>query len=752
MKERIESISQQPKRALATRRSGRGPLKRRSWVDHRSLLTATCAVLALAIGMGEAHAQDAPAASERANEPDEITVTARRRAENVQDVPISMTVVSNPGDTISASSSNASLTRAVPNMAFVDGGGLFGNTVSIRGVGSISPLSSDDTSVIFYLDEVPQSVYSIAQSMFDTERVEVLRGPQGTLFGRNTQGGAVSIVSKRPTFDRTFSLTGEVGSNGYGLGQFIANGGLVPGALAGRLAVRWNTFGGDIPNIAAGEKDGGLSIGAARGSLLFTPDNKTEALLTFNYGRETAHSPRFLLPDAPRFPVSATDPRTLVKGESGSVNLRVRHEFESFLFNSQTAIQRSRSKNTFDPTDALVYEEMPQVPGTDPTYAIAGADITRFDLRDDTILQEFRASSLQGSSIDWTAGVSYYRLETAARRDAHGLTAPFNTQGGLQDNHFVVNSFAIFGEITVPLTSRLKATFGLRGTHEEKKALYHYDGNGLPGLPASYDQSASLDDDFLTGRGVLSYNWSTHFMTYASVARGYVTPGFPAYSVNSTLAKPENAFPASTSWTYETGFKSKFLSDKIVLNGSTFLNDVKNGHLVFFAPSQAIFTTVALNYQTYGGELELTAKMTPDFDIFGGLGYTHAELRDVPADSFTGAKSGNRVPNVPAFSANIGADYRWSAASFGLPGNFDARATYQFVDQRAADIKNSFNLKSYGIVDARLTWRDQDISVYAFTNNLFDNRYQAWGQAFGTIPTVRAGQGRIVGIGASLQF
>jgi iron complex outermembrane receptor protein len=87
-----------------------------------------------------------------------------------------------------------------------------------------------------------------------------------------------------------------------------------------------------------------------------------------------------------------------------------------------------------------------------------------------------------------------------------------------------------------------------------------------------------------------------------------------------------------------------------------------------------------------------------------------------------------------------------------LPGNFDARATYQFVDQRAADIKNSFNLKSYGIVDARLTWRDQDISVYAFTNNLFDNRYQAWGQAFGTIPTVRAGQGRIVGIGASLQF
>ncbi|MFV3517325.1 hypothetical protein ACNJD8_22195, partial [Mycobacterium tuberculosis] len=104
-----------------------------------------------------------------------------------------------------------------------------------------------DTSVVFYADEMPLSVYSIAPNLFDTDRVEVLRGPQGTLFGRNTQGGAVNIVSRRPTFNRSFSLTGEVGSNGYDLGEFIANGPLIPETLAGRLAVRWNRFGGDIP-------------------------------------------------------------------------------------------------------------------------------------------------------------------------------------------------------------------------------------------------------------------------------------------------------------------------------------------------------------------------------------------------------------------------------------------------------------------------------------------------------------------------
>ncbi|MEL6059214.1 MULTISPECIES: TonB-dependent receptor [unclassified Methylobacterium] len=681
-----------------------------------------------------------------------VTVTARKQSEDPQKVPISLTVVPDAGATVAPSASNASLARSVPNMTFFDGGGIYGNTFSIRGIGSISPLSSDDTSAVMYVDDVPQPAYGIAPSLLDTERVEVLRGPQGTLLGRNTQAGAVNVVSRRPTFDRAFSLGGEVGSHGYGLGQFTANGTLVPDTLAGRLAMRWNGFGGDIPNIAAGGKEGDLNIGAARGSLLFTPDDRTEALLAFNYGRETTHSPRFMLRDAPGFPVSATDPKTLAEGETGSGNLRIRHELDTFVLNSQTAFQRGTSRTDNDATDALVYARMPRRPGTIAAYAIPGADMLNFSLREDTVLQEFRASSLPDSPFAWTTGINYYRLDSRAGRDGHALSAPFNLQGGVQDNHLLVNSYAAFGEVTLPVTKRLKATLGLRGTHEEKAARYQYSGNGLPGLPVRYSQNASLDDDFLTGRAVLSYDWTPDTMTYASISRGYVTAGFPTYSFNSSFAKPETAFPASTSWTYETGFKSRLLDDRLTLNGSAFFNDVKNGHLLLFSTARVAFSTVALDYQTYGGELELAAKVTPDFDFLGGVGYTHGELKNVPAGSASGIKSGNRVPNVPEFTANIGAEYRWSAESFGLPGRFAGRAGYQFVSDRAADIANTFNLRAYGIVNAKLTWQDGDVAVYAFATNLLDERYEAWGQLFGNVPTVRAGQGRVVGVGTSFAF
>lgn len=718
-------------------------------------LQTSVSILAISLAAGlsqQSFAQEVDSDAPSVTVLDTITITARKRPENPQDVPISMTVI--PGNEVDTSpaSSNAALTRSAPNMTFIDGGGLFGNSVNLRGVGSVSPLSPDDTSVVFYVDEMPLSVLGIAPNLMDTERVEVLRGPQGTLFGRNTQGGAVNIVSRRPTFDREFSLTGEVGTDGYLLGQLIANGTLVPDNLAGRLAVRWNSFDGDIPNIAAGGKDGGLDIGAARGSLLFTPSDRTEALLTFNYGREVTHSPRFILRDAPDFPISATDPRTRVEGESYGVNLRVQHEFDSFMLNTQTAFQRGQSENTFDPTDSLVFGQMPPGSIVPPPYTVPGADFSTLSLDESSFVQEVRLSSLPESPIAWTAGFNYFRSDYSAGRDAHALTPAFVNLNGIQDNDFLVNSYALFGEVTVPLTERLKATVGLRGTHESKSAHFNFDPNGLPGVGTGFTQDASLSESFLTGRAALSYDWTPDLMTYVSFGRGYVSSGFPAYSVNSALERPDGPFPASTSWTYEAGFKSRLLDERLSLSGSLFFNDVKSGHLVYFDPSRAIFTTVALDYQTYGGEIELSAEVTPDFTVFGGLGYTHAELRNIPSGHVSGAQSGNDVPNVPAFTVNLGAEYRWSAETIGLPGDFTGRVTYQHVDSRAANVQNSFDLDAYDIVNAKLTWTHDDVSVYAFANNLFDERYEAWGQNFGPVESVRAGQGRIVGIGASFQF
>ncbi|MDQ8732306.1 TonB-dependent receptor domain-containing protein [Bradyrhizobium sp. LHD-71] len=691
-----------------------------------------------------------PAFAQQAVQLDEITVTARKRPEAEKDVPISLTNVEGAQlEDLSKIRSNADLARSVPNFNFVDLGGQSSNLGNIRGVGSLSPVSPDDTSVVFYVDEAPQSVYGIAPNLLDTERVEVLRGPQGTLFGRNAQGGAVNIISRLPTFDRSFSLSGEWGT--HGTGELIANSPLIPNVLAGRVALRYSNFGGDVPNILLGGNDAATQVGAFRGSLLFAPSERTTITFRGSYAKDDDTAPRWLLRGAVDFPVSAIDPRNEVNRESENYNLKIRHDFGSMVFESVSNFQHTTSLQLSDLTDSLVFSKLTGLPPA--VFSVPGADLASIGINENTWLQELRLSASKDSSVAWTAGLNFFRTEVALDGNARSVTPAFATATGNRANDFATNSYAAFGEATFPIVGALKGTFGLRATHEEKDAFYRYRGVGTPGTVPSYAQDLSLTDDFLTGRAGLSQDWTPDFMTYATVARGYVTGGFPANSVNNPLGKPEVPFAASTSWTYEAGFKSELFDHRLKLTGALFFNDVKNGHLFVFNVPAAAFTVATLDYQSWGGEVEAAVRVAPGFEVFGGVGVTEAELVNVPIGSATGAKNGARVPNVAALTANLGFQYQVSAESVGLAGNFFFRANYQFVGTRAADVANTFDLPSYGIVNGKLGWKGQNFGAYVFANNLFDERYEAFGQSFGpTTQSVRVDQGRLIGAGATAQF
>jgi iron complex outermembrane receptor protein len=167
----------------------------------------------------------------------------------------------------------------------------------------------------------------------------------------------------------------------------------------------------------------------------------------------------------------------------------------------------------------------------------------------------------------------------------------------------------------------------------------------------------------------------------------------------------------------------------------------------------ASFTVATLDYQSWGGELEAAFRVAPSFELFGGVGVTQAELVNVPLGSAIGARDGNRVPNVALVTANVGVQYQHSAAALGLAGDLFYRGVYQFVGKRAADVANSFDLPSYSVVNGRVGWKRENFDAYVFANNLFDERYQVFGQSFGpTTQSVRVGQGRIVGVGATAKF
>ncbi|AMG46408.1 TonB-dependent receptor [Achromobacter ruhlandii] len=683
-----------------------------------------------------------------------VTVTARRREESAQDVPISMTVLN--GEQLRADAApqagNAGLARSAPNLAFTDTGGQNSNVFTIRGVGSFAPLSPDDTSVVMYANDVPRSVYGAPPTLLDVDRVEVLRGPQGTLFGRNTQGGAINVIANQPVFDREYTIRGEIGSHGHRLGELIANEALSD-TVAARLALRYTTVDGTTPNLASGGKDGWADVGAARATVLWTPGANTVVTVTGSYDQQKAAAPRFVWLQNPRFPQTASDPENKIDWKDSSGSVKVEHEFEHFTLTSLTSYLDSRSRQAFDLTDGLIYSAMTGRPAS--VYNVPYADYADIRFQEQSWQQELRLSSRETSALGWTVGANYFH--SSFRNDTTAKASPaafnFQTQNGTQANRIKTDSASLFGEASVPLTPKLKALAGLRYTHEAKDARYRYTGNGNPAVVANFRQHDTLSDNFVTGRTGLSYDWSDALMTYATVSRGYVSGGFAGVSVNTPTGKPETPFEASTSWTYELGFKSQWFDRRLDLNGSVFLNEVKRGHLIVFNPSALLFTPASLDYRSKGAELDFAARVHPNVKLIGGAGYTHAELVSVPAGSATGAQSGNRVPNVPRLTANLGVEVEAPARPLGLPGQLNGQIVWQHVGARAADVKESFTLPAYDVVNLRAGWRDGPLEIYGFVYNLFDKQYLVAGQSWGpTVSSVRLGQERLAGVGVSWKF
>ncbi|TDS78167.1 TonB-dependent receptor [Comamonas sp. JUb58] len=718
----------------------------RSCVAMAALLAATAPAWAQA-----PEAQDPSGA---AAELPTVTVTARKREESLQNVPISMSVLDGQDSREAASPSdgNAGLARAAPNVSFADSGGQFGNLFVIRGVGSFAPLSSDDTSVVMYLNEVPRSVYGAPPALLDIDRVEVLRGPQGTLFGRNTQGGAINVIPHGPSFKREFSATTEVGSQGHRLAEVVANGALSD-TVAGRLALRYSHLDGQVPNVATGGQDGRTQVGAARGSLLWLPGERTTVHFSGFYDHRASNAPRFIWRENPAFPQSAANPNSDIRWRDAGASLKVEHEFDRARLTALTSYQDDRSFQPMDLSDSLLYAAMTGQPRS--RFDVPYADYVDIRFRERTLQQELRLSSLEEGPLTWTGGINLFHSRFINNTWAVASPAAFNfqAQNGAQDNRIRTTSMAAFGEGTLALSEQLKATLGLRYTLERKHADYAFSGNGNAAVVEHSLHAQQLSDRFLTGRAGLSYAWTPQAMAYASISRGAVGAGFPVTQTNGYAGKAEVPYETSTSWTYELGFKTLWLDKRLGLNGSLFYNNVKNGHLIVFNPAQALFSTASLNYRSQGAELEAIASLNSNLKLSAGLGFTQAGLVDVPEGSSTGAKSGNRVPNMPRLNGSLGLEYQAPMQIAGASGRLKSHLGWQYVGKRAVDVKQSFDLPGYGVVNARIGWQQGDWELYAFAWNLLDKRYLVGGQAWTAgVSSVRVSQPRIVGLGATVRF
>lgn len=718
----------------------------------RVLLPAMCAALA-ALGspdilaaepddgrqphdMQQALSRRMPAHRHAQPDPDTlpaITVQARRSTEKARDLPFTVNVTREVELEQLRHGNLEDVLRGTPGVEVNSWGGADSANVRIRGVGSLYQSGADDNSVIVNLDGVPTSVANVGLGTLDIEQVEVLKGPQGTLFGRNSAAGAINLRSHQPVPGvLEGSVRAEIGSEHQHLAEGVLN--LPLGeTVTTRLALRHNARDYWYDNQATGKPVSKPSDLAGRASLLWQPQAATRVLLRASRHRARAYQSAMLIRPYADRPWQELDADTSIDGNRQTVDqhaLEVQHDLDRMRLTSVTTHERIRRDDR-------------NLTGREITRVWLGTDAINAQTKEDRSKgwsQDLRLSNLPGKRQFWVAGINVYRSDWNADQANVGTR---------QEHALSHDSDALYGEATWPLADTpLKLTTGLRHTRERKG----YDGRYSS--PGATPDARNIEDSYTTGRLGLGWALSAQTNLYATLAHGHKSAGFNEFATSSNDSAPYRAGKVNA---LELGVKHESADGRLRLEGAVFDNRVKDDHLLAWDP--ATYASWMVNVDTRSRGVELNARWRADhgLTLSGGLVWLDGSIRshavtNTPAGD---VNAGNRLPDVPRLSALLSVQWQRSLPSFaGLDTPvLDAMLSVRHVGRRPNDPQNNFDLDSYRKVDLHLGINRGNTEVYLWGNNLLDARYELYGYYMN--PTLQVGMpapGRSIGVGVSHHF
>jgi len=718
------------------------------------VISLAAAVTLVVSESAAAQTTDAAEAEAAAVELETMTVTARRAEEAAKEVPFSLNIISGENIEVRRLQSIEEVLRQTPGVEVNSYGDTANTTVRIRGVGAINKVSLDDSSVVIYIDGVPQSISSATLRTLDVERVEVLKGPQGTLYGRNSEAGAINIVGRRPADYFEAQVRGEIGTESQRLLEGVVSGPLAD-TLGARLAARYSTADNPITNERDNDPLSEPEDLAVRGTLVWQPLAQTDVTLIANYEDlsdytgETVLRPYGNKPTVDRPPGSIDDDKTITR-----LSAEIQHALNFGLLTSITGYSDSDYRTRGGFYEGRLWE---QIIGLRP-------DSNR-EIRGDEKLfnQEFRLSSRPDDAVFWVAGVNYFQTDRSFdTRNAFDEFNPFSPFNADIDRDFDVTSFAVFGEITYPILANVRLTGGLRYTWDDKdyKASWRANPSNPSPLRFATDRQ-EVEDDYPTGRAALNYDLNEITTLYAVYARGYKSAGFNDFGSNIAQGLPDLPYEEAKVNSYEIGFKAETPDGRFFLNGAAFLNRTEGDHLYVFDVAAFAVTTENFDTKSKGAELELGWSIGAGLSLSGGIAYTDATVDKVPSDSQAGVEEGNQIPDSPKWSATVSLSYERPLPGFlGLsePLLFGT-VTNRYVGSRPADPQNNFNLSSYHKLDLRIGLGIENAEIYFWGDNLLDETYDLYGFFYDSpfpggegAQSGSPGRGRTVGIGLSYYF
>ncbi|WP_392477512.1 TonB-dependent receptor domain-containing protein [Nostoc sp. C110] len=678
----------------------------------------------LVLGVTPTTPETQPSAdSQKPNEPDiELTVTAQKRPENAQNVPISVTVIPRQEIEDANIDSLIDIANQTPNFNFLptsSGGTEFSN-YSLRGLNNQNFLTAQD-SVAFYIDDIPIDYNGFLDlALLDLEQIEVLRGPQSTLYGRNSSGGVVNITSRQATPEPQTRISASYGRYNSRELQFSLNDALVDDKLSLRIAGAYRGQDGFIRNLATGNEIGERSRLAARAQLLWTPTpDWTVSFNSYNSFTDDGNPTYNKLNPSDPFEVNLQT-EGYSKLDTNTQAFKIGYNGEGFRATSITARRFTRQENV--------------VPGsTGAVQIIDGIDSTLWT-------QELRFQSPETAKrFQWLLG-SYYESRDFNVGDAQTDFPGFGRFRRTGDDYR--QTYAVFGQVDYQLIEALTVFAGLRYESSDASSdstydLVNADGTLTPQRPAFNNEKVSNNE--LIPRFGLKYQFNPNLMGYVTIAKGY-RPGGLNYRANS---EAELRFGEEKTWSYEIGLKSSWLSDRLIANLSVFHNDVNNYQVLQYDESGFFGRVSNVDLKATGVEFELKAKPAKGFDLTASVGYVDSIYKNY-LNSDTGVDlSNNQVPLSPQFTYNLAAQYRSQSGLF-------ARAELRGYGITYFDDANQIKQEPYALVNARIGYEAEKYGIYLYANNLFDTRYITSGYLF-PVPDGTAGFGDPVTYGVQVK-
>jgi iron complex outermembrane receptor protein len=704
----------------------------------------------------------------RSHKLEDVIVTANKREESIIKVNTSITSLSSKKIEDTRTWGLSGLSALVPNYNYQELGVSFQQIQAIRGI----QVFSENPAVSTYIDDVNNiDILANGFAFTDIERVEVLRGPQGTLYGRNAMGGVVNIITKKPT-NKT-SAFGELSFGNLGLQRYSTGykSPIIKDKLFFGMNGLYQTQEGFLKNDITGTsstdtKLNGKAVGGEQNFygniyLKWLPTSRFNVTLNVKGQKDKSDNSGFMV---------SQSSDTYAFENPDRINLARIAKHERNILNTSLVAKYLGNNYTLTSISALQtisfgFQDL-DFPGIYHSYY--NGKIGELLPPQKVWSEEFRINSNSEGKLQYTAGVYWFAQKgyEPTTNTAYELSNAEATMFGLPSGAFLINrnrsnnsGIAGFGELSYLLTPKLKATFGLRYDHEKREAIFNGFGDAmlLNGVVTDIKPNITANGTYSAVSPKLSLSYAVNDLSniYASFTRGFRAGGINASSLPAGVRQ---TFNPEFSNNYELGFKAFLLDKKLSVGASAFLIQWKD---LQFYNLVAPFTYARENVgdaQSAGFELEITAIPAKGLQLDGSFGYNPTEYKgfNLKRVNFgtgvetTTAIGGNSLSNAPSHTIFLGAQYEYTIAT---KLKAVVRGEVRNIGSYYTDIQNKIEQPTYTVINSRIGLTYDKYSLFFWGQNLNNERYLAFGNpdsSFGR--SVRTAAPRTVGVTLSAKF